>query len=123
MDISRINDDLVTNTMNEAKRKESDNKFNKILSDASKGSDEKALKKTCRDFEGILVSMMFKEMRATVPKSSLLPDDQGEKMFQSMLDDKLSEEATKGNGVGLADMLYKQLSKGLNSDKSDKLSD
>lgn len=123
MDISAINNDLVTNTLNEAKRKETDGKFNKILSDASKSGDEKALKKTCRDFESILVSMMFKEMRATVPKSSLLPDDQGEKIFQSMLDDKLSEEATKGNGIGLADMLYKQLSKGLKGGKGDKVSD
>lgn len=62
---------------------------------------------------------MYKQMKATVPKSSLFPKDSGTEFFESMLDEKLVENASKTNSLGLADLLYKQLSKQMKSGKAD----
>ncbi|HHV62002.1 MAG TPA: hypothetical protein GXX51_05105 [Firmicutes bacterium] len=53
---------------------------------------------------------MLKEMRATVPKDSLFGGGRPEEFFTSLLDEKLAEEMAKGRGMGLGEMLYRQLS-------------
>jgi peptidoglycan hydrolase FlgJ len=113
MDISSINNNLNSNTMNNAKNKVVDDDFQKQLKSAMDSKDDKQLKKVCNDFEGILLNMMYKEMKATVPKSDLLEEDPGKDIFDSMLDDKLMNEASSSGGIGLADVMYKQLSKQL----------
>lgn len=115
MDISKINDKLNTNTINNAKDKINDDAFEKRLKSAMDKNDDKELKKVCKDFEGILLNMMYKEMKATVPKSDLVPADAGKDIFDSMLDDKLVDESAKSGGLGLSDVLYKQLSKQLSN--------
>ena len=59
------------------------------------------------------MSMMYNEMKATVPKDDLMPQDSGKDIFDSMLDDKLMDQASQGGGIGLADIMYKQLSQQL----------
>lgn len=61
--------------------------------------------------------MMYKQMKATVSKSTLIPQDSGTEYFESMLDDQIVEEASKTNSMGLGEQLYKQLSHQLKSDK------
>ena len=41
----------------------------------------------------------------------LIEKSRGEEIFEEMLDDEYSKLAANGRGMGLADMLYKQLSK------------
>ncbi|MCX8125473.1 MAG: rod-binding protein, partial [Spirochaetes bacterium] len=96
MEISGINGNINKNTIENAKNKATDSDFEKSLQRAMDQKDEQQLKKVCKDFEGILLNMMYKEMKATVPKSGLLPNDMGNEIFESMLDDKLLEEASKG---------------------------
>lgn len=115
MDISGINNNINNNTINTSKNKAADNSFEKALKNAVDKNDEKELKKVCREFEGIMLNMMFKEMKATIHKSELLPEDSAKDIFDSMLDDKLIEEASKERGMGLADVLFKQLSSRLKS--------
>jgi len=67
------------------------------------------LKKVCSDFERVLLEMMYKEMRATVKKSGLIKEDYGQKVYESMLDEKIVDAAVKGGGIGLGDALYKLL--------------
>lgn len=93
------------------KAKASDGSFEKHLESAYNKNDEQQLKAVCKEFEGIMLNMMYKQMRASVPKTDLLPSDMGRDVFESMLDEKLTEEASKGGGVGLAEVLYKQLGK------------
>jgi len=93
----------------------SDSSFEQRLVKALDEKNDEELKKACQDFESIVLNIMFKQMRATVMKSDLVPEDAGTEIFQSMLDEKYVEEATKSGGIGLGDMLYKQLSKKLNS--------
>lgn len=111
MDIGKIDNKLDNNTINNAKNKVTDDAFEKRLQSAVDKKDDKELKNVCKNFEGIILNMMYKEMKATVPKSDLIPEDPGKDIFDSMLDDKLVDEAAKSGGLGLADVLYKQLSK------------
>ncbi len=90
--------------------------FAKDLENAVKKNDTQALKKVCREFESIMLNMMYKSMKSSVPKSELIPSDSGRDIFESMMDEKLMEEASAQKGVGLADMLYSQLSKSLKSE-------
>lgn len=115
MEIGKINDTSINNTLDNTKNKVTDDSFESRLKNAMSTKDEKELKKACNDFEGIMMNMMYKEMKATIQKSSLIPKDSGTDIFNSMLDDKLMEEASKTQGMGLADILYKQLSKQLKS--------
>lgn len=113
MDIGSINNNLINNTVENAKNSKSTGDFESRLKKAMDEKDEKELRKVCKDFESIMVSMMYKTMKATIPKSDLIKEDAGRDVFQSLLDEKLIEESTKQRGVGLADMLYKQLSRGM----------
>jgi peptidoglycan hydrolase FlgJ len=68
------------------------------------------LRDACQGFEEMFMEMMYKEMRNTVPDDALLGNSNADKIWQSMMDSEMMKSATKGGGVGLADMLYRQLS-------------
>ncbi|HEX2947012.1 MAG TPA: rod-binding protein [Clostridia bacterium] len=89
----------------------SDDTFARKLEEAAGKNDDKALKEACREFEAIMLSMMYKQMKATVIKSNLMEEDPGMEIFQSMQDDELMKQASKTGSFGLAESLYKQLSK------------
>jgi flagellar protein FlgJ len=85
--------------------------FDKKLKNITDSQDEKKLKNVCKQFEGIMLGIMYKQMKATVPKNALIPNGSGREIFESMLDERIVEEASKDRSYGLADQLYKQLSK------------
>ncbi|KNY27328.1 rod-binding protein [Pseudobacteroides cellulosolvens] len=95
---TRLNKDNIT-----------DGSFEKKLESILEKKDDKELKKVCKDFEGVLLQMMYKEMRATVHKSGLIEEDYGKKVYEEMLDEKLVESAVNSGGIGLGDALYKLL--------------
>lgn len=108
---------------NNAKSKAQDAKqggFEKALEKAMEEKDEKKLKQACSDLEAIFVSMVFKQMRSTVQKTGLIDGGMAEEMYEEMLYDKYAEEASKGKGIGLADLLYQQLSKSLKPERERK---
>lgn len=111
MNIDKVGNIGLNNNINTAQGKVSDDNFEKRLKQVMDKNDDKELRKVCKDFESIMLNMMYKQMKATVSKSDLIPDDAGREVFESMLDEKLMEEASKGEGFGLADVLYKQLSR------------
>lgn len=115
MDVGKINETVYNSTVNNTRNQATDNDFERHLKSVLDNKDEKELKKVCKDFESILLNMVYKEMKATVPKSDFIPEDPGKGIFDSMLDDKLVENASSGQGLGLSDVLYKQLSKQLKS--------
>ncbi len=79
------------------------------LNSKSLEEQENEIKKVAQQFESIFINQVFKEMRKTVPESGLF-DSYAMDMFQGMLDEEMSNELSKGNGLGLRDMIYKQLS-------------
>jgi len=73
-------------------------------------TDSVELKKACEGFESYFLQIMFREMR----KSSLHVGDMFEKsnaeeIFEDMLFEEYSKISASRGGIGLADMMYKQL--------------
>jgi len=91
------------------------NDFESKLKRAMEQKDEIALKEVCQNLEEIFLQMMYKQMKATVPKSDLVSESSGRQIFDSMLEESLMKEASKANGIGLADMMYKQLYREMNN--------
>ncbi len=77
-----------------------------LLSDAEKA---KKLREACEGFESIFIQRMWQQMRATVPKENPLVGRE-EQFWQGMYDQELSKKMSSGGGIGLADMMYDQLS-------------
>lgn len=71
---------------------------------------ETKLHKACQDFEALLLKQLLTTMRKSVPKDGLFKTGYAEDMYNSMYDDKLAEDMAHGKGIGIADILYKQLS-------------
>ncbi len=67
------------------------------------------LREAAREFEGLLVEQMVKEMRKSVPKSGLLGDEPGHELFQEMLDGEFVRLMTRKGGIGIADYLVRSL--------------
>lgn len=66
------------------------------------------LRKVAGQFEALFVQMMLKNMRESSLNEGLLESDQS-KLYQGMFDQQIAGEITKGKGLGLADMLIRQL--------------
>ena len=49
-------------------------------------------------------------MRKTVPESELLSSSFATDTYQEMFDEEISKSASKGNGIGIADAMYRQIS-------------
>lgn len=68
-----------------------------------------ALREAARQFESLLAQMMIRSMREASLGEGLLDSEQGD-LYQDMLDQQLSAELARGRGLGLADVLIRQLS-------------
>lgn len=80
--------------------------------DAKTGLDErdtKRLKDACKDFEAMFLNNLLKAMRKTIQKTNLFGSDSGEETFQEMMDTETSKAAAKTSSMGIADVLYRQL--------------
>ena len=71
---------------------------------------EKDMEKVARDFESVFVNKLFESMRKGVPKSGLL-DSSAMKMYQSLMDQELAKLMSERKGMGIGEMVYKDLSR------------
>src|ERR1700691_6122330 len=78
------------------------------LKRAAANNDPSAVRKVAQQFESMFTRMMLKSMRDAVGTDPIFGSDQ-EKMYQGMYDDQLALQLSKGRGLGLADMLVRQL--------------
>jgi peptidoglycan hydrolase FlgJ len=79
-----------------------------LRKDARAESPE-ALREAARQFESLFTRMMLESMRSASAGDPIFGSDQAD-FYQSMFDDQLAVELSKGRGLGLADMLVQQLS-------------
>jgi len=84
------------------------NSLNSLKVSARENSPE-AIKGVAKQFEAIFMNMMLKSMRDATPHDSPFDSDQS-RTFTSMLDQQLSTNLSN-KGLGLAEILAKQLSK------------
>jgi flagellar protein FlgJ len=90
--------------------------FQSILDKALEDRDaveDKALREACETFESYFLHMMFKEMRKTSfdDRGSFIPKSNAEKIFTDMMDEENAKIAAKSGGIGLAEMMYTQITK------------
>lgn len=111
MDVSSIQSMMNQYVSQSADAKVESDSFLSVLEAATKKQDDVALKEACRDFESYFVKQMYTVMRKTVPEGTLTEKSHGREIFEDLLDEEYALEATKGRGMGIAEMLYKQLSK------------
>lgn len=67
------------------------------------------LKKAIQQFESFFVGEIMKEMRKTVPDSGLFGHSQEEHMMRDLLDEEWAKQMANGRGIGLQQVLYRQL--------------
>jgi flagellar protein FlgJ len=74
-------------------------------------NDPATLREVARQFESIFTKMMLDSMRSASFGDPMFGSDQVD-MYQDMADDQLAVQLSQGRGLGLADMLIRQLSQG-----------
>jgi flagellar protein FlgJ len=84
---------------------------NQLKLDARQSSPE-ALKQAAQQFEAVFMNMLMKSMREATPQDGMFDSDQT-RMYTSMLDQQLTQRMAS-RGVGLADVMVRQLSVALN---------
>ncbi len=87
--------------------------LNAIRKDA-KAQDPAALKAAARQFESLFTQMLLKSMREANKSfgDSMFSSEQTE-FYQDMFDDQMALHLSQGRGLGLADMLVRQLQGGI----------
>ena len=71
--------------------------------------DPAVLREVAGQFEALFLQTMLKTMREASLGDPIMGDSNGLDMFQSMLDQQLAVEMSSGEGIGLADLLVRQL--------------
>ncbi len=80
----------------------------KRAGEAEGAKTDAELKALAGEFEAVFVQYLQKSMRATVPKSGLFSSFSLD-MYESMFDQQLAGEVSLKKGLGLADVIYKDL--------------
>jgi peptidoglycan hydrolase FlgJ len=73
--------------------------------------DPAVLREAARQFESLFTKMMLEGMRSASFGDPMFGSDQAD-MYQDMMDDQMAVQLSSGRGIGLADMLIRQLSQG-----------
>ena len=110
--ISGINPQNVSDINTAKKTSLETEEFKQALDTAIENGKDEDLKEACVEFESYFLNMMFKSMRnTTVFDDGVLGKSNAEKIFQEMLDTELTKKMASQGGIGLADMMYKQLNR------------
>jgi flagellar protein FlgJ len=96
------------------------NNFKQLLQQAKESNDTEKLKSACQQFESVFINILMKNMRDTVTEGGLIKKSYAREMFEGMLDQEISKEVAKGGGIGLAKLMYEQLSKTIETNNEEK---
>ncbi|PKM76316.1 MAG: muramidase [Firmicutes bacterium HGW-Firmicutes-15] len=110
IDNSLISPDAIKSQYTVSNDKTSSDKFTRELESAVSKQDKQKLMASCQELESVFLNKIMECMRATIPKSDLVEKSFATETFESMLDEEYSKQMSKTGSIGLADILYKQLS-------------
>jgi flagellar protein FlgJ len=82
------------------------------LKESAKQNSPEAIKAAAKQFEALFMNMVMKSMRDATPQDGMFDSEQT-KMYTTMLDQQVSQTLAN-RGVGLADVLVRQLSNNRN---------
>lgn len=91
--------------------------FEKALKAAQQSKDSVKLKAACQQFEALFVQMMMKNMRSTIQDGGFIEKSYAREMFEGMFDEEIAKEVSKGQGIGISQMMYDQLSQSIKKDE------
>jgi Rod binding domain-containing protein len=74
-----------------------------------KGIDREKLKKACADFEALFIHQLLKFMRQAAPSNALLGNGPGTEIYQSLIDQELSNHLAERSGIGLGEIMARQI--------------
>ena len=88
------------------------NRLSQLSDLASPGTSKtnKQLKSLSKQFESIFVHQLLKSMRSTVQKTGLF-DSHATNMYESLHDEEIAKLMTEQKGIGLADIIYRDLAR------------
>ncbi len=75
------------------------------------GLDRERLKELTNQMEGLLVNELLKQMRKTIPQSSLTGGGHAGEIFQSKLDQKYSDIVADNSQLGISEHIYESLTR------------
>ena len=76
---------------------------------AAENKDPAVLREVAGQFEALFIQTLMKNMREASLGDPLLGNNDQHEMYQEMMDQQLAVEMASGKGIGLADMLVRQL--------------
>ncbi len=80
-----------------------------------KSNDPAALKAAAQQFEALFLQIVLKSMRDATPKGGLFDSEQS-RMYESLLDQQMSQVLAANGGTGLARLIESQLSRDADAD-------
>jgi len=85
--------------------------FQNLRYNLPEGDDEARLREVASDFEAIFIKQMLDSMRDTLnPDNRLVDTGMAGEIYDDMLYDEYARIMAKTGGIGLADLIVKQLS-------------
>ena len=81
------------------------------MTDEEVAKRNQEIKEASVQLEALLLKMMYTEMWKTVPKNELFGDSNAMDIYRDMYNEELTKKAAEDGGIGLADYIYKQLTK------------
>ena len=91
------------------------------LKHISRDNPDQAAKEVATQFEAMFIQMMLKSMRDAVPKGGLFNSNDME-TYTEMADQQIAINLAKSGGIGLADVITRQLTLGRGAQASDAVS-
>mgnify|MGYP000450805101 CR=1 FL=1 len=77
--------------------------------DIAKIKNQEQARETAEDFEAMFLTQMVEEMFAGLDTENMFGGGHAEKMFRSMLSQEYAKVMSGRGGVGIADMVQKQI--------------
>ncbi len=115
MDVNSIANNAMQTYIADSQKQASEvSKFQSVLDNAMENggttANKEEIMEACQSFESYFLQMMFREMRKTsLDDGGFIGKSNAENIFTDMLDEEVSKQAAKGGGIGLADMMYRQI--------------
>ncbi|MBQ3442828.1 MAG: rod-binding protein [Selenomonadaceae bacterium] len=83
----------------------------KTMTPAEVAQRNQEIKEASVQLEALLLKMMYTEMWKTVPKNELFGSSNAMDIYRDMYNEEITKKAAEAGGIGLADYIYKQLTK------------
>ena len=83
----------------------------KTMTDEEVAQRNQEIKDASVQLEALMLKMMYNSMWKTVPKDELFGESNAMDIYRDMYNEEITKKAAEGGGIGLADFIYKQLTK------------